>query len=295
VTSGISNIGDHSSLPQTPEALAAMASFIRWKLTVHGQPLSGPVTVVSSGGPATRYGAGARVTLERVIGHRDTGRTACPGAALYAQLPELRELVTSGTVPISSLSPRLTASLTDTRINFGEPVPVAGTLADPGGAPLAGALLELQVASEGVWRTARRMATAADGVFSTELKPRRRMYLRVRYRGRAPLRRSTSTRVLLHVHPVITLRRPPTRGARRKTITLKGEVGPRKRLLRLVVQQRVHGRWRKVLRSTVRARRGRFETSFAPSRSGRYRYYVVAPADLDTDRGASEMTSLRVP
>jgi N-acetylmuramoyl-L-alanine amidase len=294
VTSGISNIGDHTSLPQTPEALAALASFIRWKLTVHGQPLSGRVTVVSSGGSASRYGAGARVTLERVIGHRDTGRTACPGAALYAQLPELRALVASGTVPISSFSTRLIASLADTRINFGEPVPVTGTLADPAGAPLAGELLELQVASEGVWRTARRMTTAADGAFSTELKPRRRMYLRVRYRGRAPLRRSSSTRQLLRVHPVITLRRPPTGGARRQTLSLKGRVGPRKRLLRLVVQQRLRGRWRKALGRTVRARRGRFETSFAPSRSGRYRYYVVAPADLDTDRGASEMTSLRI-
>ena len=59
VTAGISNIGDHTSLPQTPEALAALASYIRWKLTVHGQPLAGRVTVTSAGGSASRYGAGA--------------------------------------------------------------------------------------------------------------------------------------------------------------------------------------------------------------------------------------------
>ena len=65
-----------------------MASYIRWKLGVHGQPLSGKVTLTSAGGPESRYGAGARVTLERVIGHRDTGRTACPGdAALRAARP----------------------------------------------------------------------------------------------------------------------------------------------------------------------------------------------------------------
>ena len=41
-------------------------------------------------------------------------------------------------------------------------------------------------------------------------------------------------------------------------------------------------------------RKGLFETSFTPARSGRYRYYLVAPSDLDTDRGATERYPLRV-
>ena len=192
VTAGIANIGDHTILPQTPEALATLASYIRWKLTVHGQPLAGRVTVTSAGGSASRYGAGARVTLERVIGHRDTGRTACPGAALYAQLPELRTLVETGSVaPFQSFATRLSAGLTATSIDFGEAAPVSGALLDPSGLPLAGEQLELQVASDGSWRTARRITTGPDGAFFTELKPARRMYVRVRYPGRAPLRRAT--------------------------------------------------------------------------------------------------------
>jgi hypothetical protein len=294
VTAGISNIGDHTSLPQTAAALATMANFIRWKLTVHGQPLSGPVTVVSSGGSASRYGAGARVTLERVIGHRDTGRTACPGAALYAQLPELRALVQSGATPVASFRTRLTAGLADDRVDYGELVSVAGTLADPVGAPLPGELLELQVASEGFWRTARRVTTGVDGAFATELKPRKRMYVRMRYPGRAPLRRTSSLRMLLHLRPVITLDSAPTSASTGEKLALAGTVGPRKRALRLVVQQRVRGRWRKVVGRTVRARKGRFKTSFVAARSGRYRYYLVAPSDLDTDRGASARYSLWV-
>jgi hypothetical protein len=297
VTAGIANVGDHSSVPQTPAALSAMARYINWKLTTHGQPLSGPVTVVSSGGPATRYPAGARVTLERVIGHRDTGITACPGAALYAQLPELRSLVLGGAAPVgpfSSFATRLNAGLVDDRITYGEAVPVAGSLGDPVGVPLAGEAVELQVASEGFWRTARRLTTGPDGSFATELKPVRRLYIRVRYLGRAPLRRSTSARLLLHVHPVITIEQPPVRARRGRLLELEGTVGPRKRALRLVVQQRVGTRWRKVYAAGVRARRGRFETSFVPARSGRYRYYLVAPTDLDTDRGASERYYLRV-
>ena len=295
VTAGISNIGDHTSLPQTPEALAAMASYIRWKLTIHGQPLGGRVTVTSAGGSASRYGAGARVTLERVIGHRDTGRTACPGAALYAQLPELRALVETGAVaPFQSFATRLTAGLTDDSIDFGQPAPVSGALVDPTGLPLAGEQLDLQVASDGSWRTARRVTTGPDGVFFTELKPARRMYVRVRYPGRAPLRRALSARLLLHLRPVILVSEAPRRGVRGEPLTIAGSVGPRKRVLRLVVQQLRRGRWRKVHAANVRARKGLFETSFTPARSGRYRYYLVAPSDLDTDRGATERYPLRV-
>ena len=43
-TAGIASIGDHTSVEATPETLSALASYIRWKLSVHGQPLSGPVT-----------------------------------------------------------------------------------------------------------------------------------------------------------------------------------------------------------------------------------------------------------
>ena len=112
-TAGIASIGDHTSVEATPETLSALATYIRWKLSVHGQPLSGPVTMSSSGGSATKYPAGRRVTLERVIGHRDTGRTACPGALLYAQLDELRALVASGVGLLPTFATRLSGTLAD--------------------------------------------------------------------------------------------------------------------------------------------------------------------------------------
>jgi hypothetical protein len=62
----------------------------------------------------------------------------------------------------------------------------------------------------------------------------------------------------------------------------------------VVFQQRVRGRWRKVGTRTARARLGRFETSFVPAFRAAYRYYAVVRSDLDTDRGASKMRSLRV-
>ena len=41
-TAGIANIGDYTAIAASDEALAATANYIRWKLGVHGQPLSGP-------------------------------------------------------------------------------------------------------------------------------------------------------------------------------------------------------------------------------------------------------------
>ncbi|MEA2331854.1 MAG: hypothetical protein QOH58_1992, partial [Thermoleophilaceae bacterium] len=57
-TAGVANIGDYSSVGASQEALSATATYIRWKLGVHGQPLSGPVTLTSAGGPESRYSAG---------------------------------------------------------------------------------------------------------------------------------------------------------------------------------------------------------------------------------------------
>jgi hypothetical protein len=292
-TAGIANIGDHSSVRASPESLSATATYIRWKLGVHGQPLSGPVTLTSAGGSESRYAAGAKVTLERVSGHRDTGRTACPGDALYDQLDEIRGLVESGT-PFATFSSHLSAALTDQRVDYGTIVPVSGALAGPDGNPLAGQSVEVQVNSDGAWRTARRATTGADGGFGTDLKPGKRMYVRVRYPGSGDVRGSASPRLLLNLRPVLEFDLPPSRAARGRRLVVSGTVAPRKRVVNVVFQQRIGGRWRKVAGRAVRARRGRFSTSFVPAFRARYRYYAVAKSDLDTDRGASERRSLRV-
>jgi hypothetical protein len=293
-TAGISNIGNHTSLPQTPEALDAMARYIRWKLPVHAQPVSGAVSVTSSGGSFTRYTAGARVTLQRVIGHRDTGSTACPGNALYAQLPALRTMVESGALaPVSAFGTRLSALLGDAAVEYGEAVPVSGTLLASDGAPVAGAAIELQVSPDGRWRTSKKLTTAPDGAFTTELRPRLRMYVRMRFRGSGGLRGSGSSRLLLRLSPLITID-SPTVATAGSSVPITGRVTPRKRVLRLVVQQRTRGAWRKVGAHTVLARRGRFNTSFVPGSSGRFRFYVAAKADLDTDRGSSVPYELSV-
>ena len=293
-TAGIASIADHTSVGATPETLNALARYIRWKLQVHGQPLAGTVELRSSGGSATRYPAGTRVSVERVIGHRDTGRTACPGELLYDQLDDLRAMVSTGVATVPSYATRLSAALADTFVDFGQVVPVTGLLSGPDGTPLAGEALEVQVNGDGRWITSRRLLSAADGTFATELKPRKRMYVRLRFPGRTELRRAFSSRLLLRLRPVIALRRPASRAKRGARVRIRGTVAPRKRVVHLLLQQHLRGRYRTVGRRAVRAVRGRFAASFVPAFRDRYRYAVIVRPDDDTDRGSTGWRPLRV-
>jgi hypothetical protein len=293
-TAGIASIADHTTVAATPETLGAIARYIRWKLAVHLQPLSGPVTLTSAGGSESRYPAGARVTVERVIGHRDTGRTACPGDLLYGQLDDLRTMVATGAgVPPPSTA-RLSAALAHYSIDYGQLVPVTGLLAGPDGLALAGAPVEVQTNADGLWVTAKQLTTGADGSFAGELRPRKRMYVRLRYPGRAELAGATSARLLLRLRPVVTLRRPAARGRRGVRVPVQGTVGPRKPRVYLMLQQRIRGRYRTVGTRAVRTRAGRFASSFVPAFRASYRYAVVVKSDDDTDRGSTGWRLLRV-
>jgi hypothetical protein len=292
-TAGVANIGDYSSIPASDAALRATADYIRWKLTVHGQPLSGPVTRTSGGGSESRYAAGTRVTVDRVLGHRDVGKTACPGDDLYDQLDEIRSLVVSGT-PFVSFSARVSAALSDYTATYPQDVPVTGTLVGPDGSPLAGQQVEVQVNSDNAWRTSRRVVTGADGAFLSDLRPAKRMYVRARFQGTADVRGAASPRLLLRLRPLVKFTRPPKRATRGRRVSVKGTVAPRKRVVSVLFQQRIRGRWRTVGRRAVRTSRGRFATSFVPAFRASYRYYAAVKPDLDTDRGATKPVALRV-
>jgi N-acetylmuramoyl-L-alanine amidase len=292
-TAGVANIGDYSSIGASDAALRATATYIRWKLEVHGQPLSGPVTLKSGGGPESRYAAGARVTVDRVLGHRDVGKTACPGDGLYDQLDEIRSLVLSGT-PFATVSARVSAALGDYTADYPEEVPVSGALVGPGGSPLSGQRVDVQVNTENAWRTSRRLVTGADGAFLSDLRPAKRMYVRVRFPGTTDVRGTSSSRLLLRLHPLVTFSRAPKSARRGHRVSVRGSVAPRKRVVTVVLQQQIRSRWRKVGTRTVRTSKGRFATSFVPAIRARYRYYAAVKSDLDTDRGATNRVSLTV-
>lgn len=88
-TTGISMMGTFNTLSPSPAVVSTVAQLSAWKLGLYGRDPGGRVTLTSGGG-ASKHPAGKRVDLPRIFGHRDTGSTACPGDAGYAQLPEVR-------------------------------------------------------------------------------------------------------------------------------------------------------------------------------------------------------------
>jgi hypothetical protein len=94
---GVAVLGNYGSAAPSAAARTALANLLAWRLDVaHVDPLS-TMTVTSGGNP--KFAAGVPVVLRAVSGHRDTGPTTCPGAALYAQLGAIARQVGATGLP----------------------------------------------------------------------------------------------------------------------------------------------------------------------------------------------------
>ena len=294
-STGIANIGTYTNAGQSPEALNAMAALIRWKLPIEGAPTAGTTTLTSAGGSSNRFPAGRQVTLQRVIGHRDTGSTACPGNALYAQLPQLRGLV--GNIGPTGTATRLRAKVTARKatVRFGRRAGVAGRLTVGGGAPLTPLPVEVQAFVGSRWKRLASATADATGAFSATIAVKRTRLLRARFTGSPQLRPGTSPRFSVKIKPVVTLTGVPTRSRAGSGTGFRGRVTPVKRYVWQVLQVRKRGRFRKAGIKRLRVKKnGSFRGRFVPARSATYRFYVVAKPDRLTVRGASRTFRLGV-
>jgi hypothetical protein len=299
-TTGIANIGTYSDVPVSRQALQSMAALIRWKLPLHGSPTAGTTTLRSAGGDTNRYPSGRVVTVDRVIGHRDTNSTECPGSMLYAQLTELRRMV-GDLSPNPVLKPPpsrgrtvVAAAAGSRTVLFGRRVRISGRLRKSSGRRLARKRLEVQALRGRSWHTAARVKTSRTGRFSVLLRPRVSRLVRVRFRGDGTLRASASKSVQITVLPVVSLNRPPARSGAGVRVPIRGTVKPGKRRLVLIVQLRRGGRWQKAGYKQIRARAGRFRSFFRPGRKGTWRFSVATIADRSHGRGRSRVYVLKV-
>ncbi|MCX4909317.1 peptidoglycan recognition protein [Streptomyces sp. NBC_00878] len=90
-TTGIAAIGTFTAGVPVPKAMTdAIAAVAAWKLGLVGIDPRAEVQLVSTNS-LSKYAAGTRGTFTAVSGHTDGYWTACPGAALMARLPEIRE------------------------------------------------------------------------------------------------------------------------------------------------------------------------------------------------------------
>jgi hypothetical protein len=291
-STGIANIGTFTDVPQTSVALDAMARLIRWKLPISGSPTYGHTTLISAGGSSNRYPDGTHVRVLRIIGHRDTGETECPGTALYNQLPQLRSMV--GNVAAIGSATTLSGRFRPRTLPYRSRSRVRGRLISSSGSPISGATVQIQIRRHGHWRTAALSTTDAQGLFRRVIRPRRIERARARFPGGGGILGAISRRTLLRVRVAVSLDAPPEVASPGAPVRLRGRVGPAGRRLVLVVRRRRHGRWGLVLTRELRARHGRFRTSFTPRHRGRYRYYVVGPGDRSLLKGRSATVTLRV-
>jgi hypothetical protein len=294
-STGIANIGTFSTVPQSQDALEAMARLIRWKLPLHGYPTTGTAVMTSAGGGTNRYRAGTAVRVPRVLGHSDTNATECPGTALHGQLDELRSMV-AGVIPTgvaTSAAAQLDAP--GSAIDYGDTATISGTLTTRDGAPVPGQPVTVQARVDGVWRTSSTPVTGADGSFAAPIKPKLTRRMRARFAGAGELRSSVTPTLTLAVRPVVALHRPPRRGFARARIKLRGTVKPRKARVYQVLQLKRRGRYRNVGVKALRTRRGgRFSGSFVPSGVGVYRFYIATKRDENHARAATDYAVVRI-
>jgi uncharacterized protein with LGFP repeats len=171
-STGIAILGTYSAQRISAAALAALEHLLAWKLSLHGVPVEGHVSVrvTAAGAVYSRYPAHALVSLPRVAGHRDADSTDCPGDALYGELSAVRReaAALAGAPARATLSlPRATAP--------GAQSTLEGSLRLLDGTPLAGAPIAIQqrsVAHRGETVSESTLAqamTSADGRWSLPL------------------------------------------------------------------------------------------------------------------------------
>ena len=94
---GVAMLGTYGSSAPPAVARTALANLLTWRLDIaHVDPKS-TLTWVSGGN--ARFASGVPVFIRAVSGHRDTGFTTCPGAALYAQLDAIARQAESAGLP----------------------------------------------------------------------------------------------------------------------------------------------------------------------------------------------------
>ncbi len=89
-SSGVAAIGTYSSDDPTQEMQDGLAKIAAWKLGLTDRSAGGQAQL-TSGSDASRYPKGTVVNFDAISGHRDGFATECPGGALYAALPDIRD------------------------------------------------------------------------------------------------------------------------------------------------------------------------------------------------------------
>ncbi len=261
-STGVAMLGDFMSATPSPAAMNALERLLAWKLSLHGLPSTGRVTVVVDPADAyyTRFAPGAHVSLPRVSGHREGDLTDCPGDALYAHLPAVRRRVSA----LAGIPARLTTTPSSVRITAGSAVGLSGTSNLLSGPPLAGVPLELQAMGPGgppavILAT---VTTAGDGTWSQSVSVQENTLVRAVH-GDYPASVSDWARV--SVAPAVTLTAESD-----SPLILSGTVAPAQEHVMLELYRGASPSGKPLRKKRVPAATGSFQGQLAVPWPGEY-------------------------
>ena len=280
-STGIACIGDFGAVAQSEAGMDALARLIAWKMSVHGVPVTGQVTVTSAGGSANRYPKGTPVTFERISGHRDGDTTACPGDALYAQLADLRARAARYVTPVNAL----TARASRVRMQYGTPIEVAGALRFADGASPAGRAIDVEhLAPGGTWTRVTATTIGADGTYKVGVVTPATGQLRAAFPGDGTHPRIEAPAIAVTVVATMTLSVLPRRVKPNSAISVTGTLKPHPPRIECLLERAVGSRWVVVQRKRINVRSGKFATRIRLPRPGLYRVTLTGPGASATRR-----------
>ncbi len=274
VSTGAVMLGSFSGATPSAAALNALEHLLAWKLSLHGVPVQGRITVRVNPSDAyyTPFAPGQRVSLPRVAGHRDGDSTNCPGDALYGLLPRVR----ARTAGLAQGPARLSLSAPSEAVLAGATVTLTGRLATLSGTPLASEPVEIQRLGLGGSVTLLETITGADGSWSAGLALLHNVTLGALHRPRPA---AAAASQFIAVAPQVTLSvgssSPPQ---------VSGSVSPAKK----AVTVEVRGPRGRLLRSArLAVRQGQFAATLRPLAPGDYVLRAVTAADAVNAAGRS--------
>jgi hypothetical protein len=239
-STGVALIGTFTDEPIPEPAMAAVTQLLGWKLSVHGVPCEGGLTVISGGGSLNRYSAGTPVAMQRISGHRDGDSTECPGNALYAELPVLRQRAAALAGPIVAHA-QVSLQASRSAVVYGADAVFTGVVMRPDATAGAGDPVALQKrGAAGQWVTIGRATAAPDGSWVVRVPWRRGGQVRAVASG------VPSKAVKVDVTPALSTRKAPKHVNAGSTLTLTGRVRPATKVTILLEYQGSDGKFRHV-------------------------------------------------
>ncbi len=294
-STGVSNIGDFTSVGETSAGIRSTARIIAWKLHLHGAPVEGKITETSGGGSLNAHPQGERITFNRISGHRDGDATDCPGNALYAQLPSIRSLASQYYASLPPLGPSLSLGAVPSVVRYPAPAMFRGRLTLPDGSSPANQLIVVERrAPDGTFAPVAEASTGADGAWATSLAVSANASYRARWAGDPNQDPVTSPTVAVPVRPAVTLRAAARHVRAGGAARVSGTVTPAKGLARLVLSRRQpSGRYLVVLSRRVAVSGGSFARALTLRTRGLSRVSVRTGADSQNASGSATPVSVR--